>query len=104
MSVVVSFIKPAGIGGVYAAPGIGQCRVRETITVPGTTTAAVEAGEMVVIANGESSIVLAAHGKTPDAAAAAQDANTSAGYPVPAGLMVPVVASAGDKINIKAIA
>lgn len=103
MSVVVSFITPRGLGSV-SAPGIGECRVRETITVPGTTTATVADGEMVLISSNEADIVLAAHGTTPDGQAAASTAATSAGYPIPAGVIVPVMAKVGDKINIKALA
>jgi hypothetical protein len=102
MSVVVSFVTPRGIGSVDA-PAIGGCRVRETITVPGTTMAAVADGEMVLISSGESAIVLAAHGTVPDAAAAAQTAATSAGYPIPTSGFIPVMAKVGDRINIKAL-
>jgi hypothetical protein len=102
MSVVVSFIAPQGMGTVNA-PGIGACRVKEVITVPGTTTAAALAGEVVLICNGENSTVLAANGTAPDAQAGASAAATSAGYPIPVGCIVPVVPKAGDKINIKTV-
>lgn len=102
MSVVVSFISPRGIASINS-PGIGDCRVHETITVPGTTTATAAEGEIVLIASGEAAIVLAAHGTTPDAIAAASTAATTAGYPIPTSSMVIVVPRAGDKINIKAL-
>lgn len=103
MAVVVSFIRPSGIASVHA-PGIGECRASETITVPGTTTAAAQNGEIVIIASSEADIVLAAHGPAPDAAATASTTATSAGYPIPSGGFMPVVPKTGDKINVKALA
>lgn len=102
MAVIVSFFKPSGIGSA-GAPTIGGCRVMESITVPGTTTATVQDGELVVIGNGESSMVLAAHGTTPDAQATAETSATTAGYPVGAGQLFPTAPKVGDKINIKAL-
>lgn len=101
MAVKVSFVRPAGIGSVDA-PGIGACRVCETLTVPGATTAAAQDGEIAVIVSTESSAVVVAHGSTPDAAATAQTSATSAGYAVPPSQIVPIVLRAGDKISIKA--
>lgn len=101
MPVKVSFMKPGGLGSINAI-GVGDCRVCETITVPGTTTAALEDGEIVVLCSTEAATVVAAHGTTPDAAAIARTSATSAGYSVPAGVNVPVSAKVGDKINIKA--
>ena len=103
MTVVVSFFTPKGIGH-SAAPGIGACRIKEVITVPGTTTNALAAGEMAIIVNGETVDVLAANGTTPDAQAAASTAASSAGYPCPIGVPMVVVGSVGDKINIKVVA
>lgn len=102
MAVLVSFITPRGIGAI-SAPGVGDCRVCENITVPGTTTATALPGEMVLISSGEAALVRAAHGTAPDAAAADRTSATSAGYPVPPGILVPVVPKAGDKISIKAL-
>ncbi|TQN59597.1 hypothetical protein FLX27_22045 [Agrobacterium tumefaciens] len=104
MSVVVSFFKPGGIGGVGAAPGIGYCRATEVLAVPGTTTTASQAGEMILIVSSESNVVRVAHGNTPDAAAAAATSDTTAGYPVAPGIMVPVAPGIGHKINVKALA
>lgn len=103
MTVVVSFIRPKGVGSVDA-PGVGSIRIREDITIPGTTTATVEDGEVVIVGNGETSMVAVAHGITPDAAAAESTHETSAGYPVAAGTVSdPFVPDTGAKINIKAI-
>lgn len=101
MSVKVSFMKPGALGSIDAV-GIGDCRICETITVPGTTTATLEAGEIVVLCSTEATAVVAAHGTTPDAASVARTNATSAGYGVPVGINVPVSAKVGDKINIKA--
>lgn len=101
MTVVVSFITSRGNG--YAT-AIGRVVARENITIPGTTTRACQPGEMVVIGNGESSMVAVAWGPTPDAAALAETNATSAGVAVPAGgLSYPLDPKSGDKINIKAV-
>ena len=100
MPVKVSFMKPGGLGSINAI-GVGDCRVCETITVPGTTTAALEAGEIVVLCSTEAATVVAAHGATPDAAATARTNATSAGYSVPIGINMPIAAKVGDKISIK---
>lgn len=102
MTVVVSFIKSVS-GGVNAS-AVGECRVRENLTVGGTTTATVLNGEMVVIGNAETSMIAAAFGATPDAAATASSGVTSAGFPVPAGQnSYPLLPPAGSKINVKAV-
>jgi len=103
MAVIVSFIRPGGLGSVHAV-GIGACRVRETLALNGTTTAALEDGEIAVLCSTETTTVLGAFGVTPDAAAAASTAVTSAGFPLPVGMIVPVAGLAGSKINVKAMA
>lgn len=104
MTVIVSFITPAGIGSVDA-PGIGACRIRENITIPGTTSASLLPGEIAIVGNAETAMVAIAFGTSPDAAATSASGSTSAGYPVPAGQNSdPIVAPAGSKINVKAIA
>lgn len=102
MTVVVSFIRQAARGS--EASGVGKVRVRENITIPGTTTATVQDGELVIVGNAESSMVAVAFGTTPDAAALASTSATSAGMPVPAGQMgFPIIPTTGDKINVKAV-
>jgi len=101
MTVKISFIKPGGLGSINAV-GIGACRVCETITIPGTTTASLQAGEIAVLVSTESGPCVAAHGTTPDAAATDATAATSAGYGVPEGTAFPVAGNVGDKFNIKA--
>ncbi|MEQ1901870.1 MAG: hypothetical protein ABL866_14200 [Devosia sp.] len=102
MSVTVSFILagPDRSG----LPAINRVRVKEVISIPGTTTATVAAGEMVVVGNGETSMVAVAFGTTPDAALTAEDGVvSSAGYPVGAGQVSdPLAPAAGAKVNIKA--
>lgn len=103
MTVVVSFIshKALGLGPVL---GVGVVRVREDITIPGSTTATAQAGEIVLVGNGETSMVAIAFGTTPDAAALAATAATSAGFVVPAGCTSqPICPPAGAKINVKAV-
>lgn len=99
MTVVVSFVKPQGAGVV----GMGRVRIRENISVPGTTTNAAEDGEIIIIGNAETSPVNAAWGTTPDAAATAASAATTAGVPIFAGAVsFPITPKIGEKINIKA--
>ena len=101
MTVTVSFLNAGpGAGGVS---GISRVRVKEVVTVPGTTTATAQAGEIIVVGNGEASMVAVAIGTTPDAAAVAETAATTAGYPVGAGQVSdPFMPAAGAKVNIKA--
>lgn len=102
MTVVVSFIRQAARGS--EASGVGDVRVREDITVPGTTTATLQAGELVLIGNAETSMVAIAFGTAPDAAALAKTTATSAGMAVAAGAVsYPVIPAVGDKINVKAV-
>lgn len=101
MTVVVSFIKAQSD---EAAAAIGVCRVRENITPPGTTVATTQPDEMVVIGNAETTMVAAAFGSTPDAAATAATSQTSAGIPIPSGgLSYALAPPTGSKINIKAV-
>lgn len=101
MTVKVSFIKPGGLGSVNVI-GIGACRICETVTVPGSTSASIQDGEIAVLMSTESAACVAAHGTTPDAAATAATAATSAGYGVPVGVAFPIAGKVGDKINLKA--
>jgi hypothetical protein len=101
MTVQVIFFKAKGVGSVHS-PGVGDITAREAVTIPATTSRAVADGEIVVVLNEETSAVLVAYGTTPDATATASTAATSAGYPVPAGLVSPpIVAPTGAKINVK---
>lgn len=94
MTVVVSFVRPKNL---YSASGIGSVRVRENLAVGGTTSATAEDGEMIVVGNGETSMVAVAFGSgSPDAA------NT--GFALGAGqVSLPIVANAGDKVNVKTV-
>ncbi len=101
MTVVVSFIR---VGPQYSASGINNVRIRENLTVGGTTTATAEDGEMVLIGNAETSMIAAAFGTTPDAATASRTGASSAGMPIPAGgQSYPIFPAAGDKINVKTV-
>lgn len=104
MSVTVVFFTPGGIGSINA-PGVGSVRIRETLTIPNSTTAAVQEGEAVMVYNGETSGVAVAFGSTPDAAATDKTSATTAGYPVaPSQLSPTFVPKIGDKVNVKVIA
>lgn len=93
MTVVVSFIRPR-VSGV--ASGVGSVRKRENVAVGGTTTTTAESGEIVIIGNGETSMVAVAFGSAPDAAVN--------GVPVAAGgVSYPLFLNSGDKINVKAV-
>lgn len=103
MPVIVSIMAPGAMGSAEAVC-YGQCRVRETITVPGTTTASAQNGEIFVLCSTEAATVLAATGSTPDAQAAAMSSASGAGAPVPPGQIVVFQPRAGDKLNVKALA
>jgi hypothetical protein len=104
MTVVVSFVTP-GAGGA-GSNGVNKVRAQERITIPGTTTTTSQVGEIILIGNGEASMVAVAFGTTPDAAATA-DASpvTSAGFPVASGTVgAPLCPGvSGAKVNIKAV-
>jgi len=103
MTCVVSFIR-AKTGGAGAA-SVGSVRKKEVVTVPGSTTITAEAGEIALVGNGETTMVLVAWGSTPDAVATSETSATTAGMPVAAGwTSPPLVMNAGDKVNIKAVA
>lgn len=100
MTVVVSFIKPQGAGVI----GMGDVRVRENLAVTGTTTAQAQDGEIIIIGNNETSMVAVAWGTTPDGAALAKTAATTAGVPIGAGAVsYPITPKPGDKINVKVV-
>lgn len=103
MTVFVSFIQPGALGSIHA-PGVGAARVRESLTIPATTTAAFADGELAIVFNNESAPVFVAFGTTPDAAATASGSATTAGVTIGAGSWLPIVGKAGDKINAKAVA
>lgn len=105
MSVVVSFVKTRNIGPSDAAPGIGRVRATEVLALDGTTTETVQASEIILIGNGEASMILAAFGLDPDADATEETADTSAGFPVAAGTVTGgIPAPEGSKVNVKALA
>lgn len=103
MAVIVSFMRPGGLGSIHAV-GVGRVRVRESLSLNGTTTASAVEGEMALLCSTEEGVVLAAFGTTPDAAATAATGVTTAGFSVPPGTWVPVALPVGAKINVKAIA
>jgi len=101
MPVKVSFMRPAYVGD-KANLALGSCRICETLTVPASTTASAQEGEFVLISSTEAATVVCAHGTTPDAAATAETAATSAGYAIPPSLIFAIQPKVGDKINVKA--
>lgn len=103
MPVKISMGKPSLVGNLSVL-AFGQFRVSETVSVGGTTTITAQQGEIALLVSTESGTVNASHGVTPDAAATAATAATSAGYGVPPGVPYPVALQPGDKINIKVFA
>lgn len=104
MTVTVSFIRAGQIGSQADRDDIiTRVRARETIAVSGTTTETAEDGELILIANSETSMIRAAIGTTPDADAMADNGEvTSAGFSIPAGLVgIPIQGFAGAKVNVE---
>lgn len=100
---IISYLKPGTPPGSRGL-GIRDCRVRETVALSSTTSAAAQDGEFAVVGNTESSMILVARGTTPDAAATAATSDTTAGFPLAAGQVSdPIAMAAGDKISVKAI-
>ena len=103
MTVTVCFFSPQSIGSV-AAPGVGHVRIREDLTIPGTTTAEARTGELVIVCNGEVDNVAVALGLMPDGDATASNEKTTAGFPVASGsVSLPFTTRFGDKVSVKAI-
>ena len=104
MAAHVIFFSPRGIASIDA-PGIGDVRVREVVAVPGMTETETRDGEIVLIANEGTGSILAAYGKSPDAAALVSTSSTSAGLLIQAGrYSPPIVPRAGDKFAFVALA
>lgn len=104
MSVVVSFVRVKGIGSA-SAPGIGGVRATEVVALDGTTTESTQEDEVILIGNAEASMILAAFGSTPDAAATEETPATSSGFPIAAGTVTGgIPAPEGSKVSVKAIA
>lgn len=100
MAVQVLFFSPKGIGSINA-PGVGQVRLREALSLGDVTTGAAEHGEAVVVFNGEASPVLVAHGSAPNAAVTEATPATTAGYAVPAGqCSPPFMVATGAKVSV----
>lgn len=103
MSIVVSFMSAGRLAGSSGSVGIGRCRARETLTLGSgvTTSTAAQEGEIALVHSTEASTILGAKGATPDAAATAASSASDAGFPIPAGEMLPVDVQAGEKLNFK---
>ena len=102
MAVIVSFVTIKGAGSV-SSPAIHRCRARESLALNGVTTGATQENELLFIANNEASMVFVAWGTTPDAAAAAESAASSAGISVPAGQSFAVFPPEDSKVSAKAV-
>lgn len=61
MTVVVSFVTP-GVGGA-GANGVNRVRAQERIALNGTTTETSRVGEVILIGNGETSMIAVAFGR-----------------------------------------
>lgn len=102
MPAFVSFVITNSSGPIG---NITRVVATEEVAVPGTTTREVQEGESVIVFNSESSDVRVAWGSTPDADAADETDDTSAGLPLGAGSESPVlIPEPGSNINIKALA
>jgi hypothetical protein len=104
MTVVVSFLTAGSAGA--GANGVNRVRAQERVTVPGTTTNTSRVGEIILVGNGETSMVAVAFGTAPDAAATVENPGvTSAGFPVGAGMVsAPITSGDGvSKVNIKIV-
>lgn len=104
MAVVVNFVRCRGIEGAYAAPIISEVRIREDITVPGTTTNSIQDGEVIMVVNNESNAVAVAVGTAPNADAIESSAATSAGFAINSRDSFAFYPPGGAKVNVKAVA
>ena len=104
MPASVSFLRPRTAGG--GATAASAIRKKEVINLASTTTITAEEGEYAIVLNTEATAVLVAYGSTPDAQAATSTAATSAGIAIASGLEGPLLGplTAGDKVNVKAVA
>lgn len=103
MSVHVVFFVPESIGA-DGAPGIGNIRAREVVSVPGVTETEVRQNEIVIVYNDGSTPILVAHGHDPDAEQLVSNADSSAGLPLSAGKETPpIVAQIGAAIAVAAL-
>lgn len=106
MTVLVSFIRPSPLGNGWAGAGIGSIRAQERVTIGNTTVGATVFGDIVLIGNGEASMIAAAYGTAPNADATAEAMpGTSASFPIGAGMVgVPITnLPVGSKINVKTV-
>jgi len=107
MTVLVSFIRPSSLGGGWGGAGIGEVRAQERLALGGTTTTTVAFGDIVLIGNGEATMIAAAYGTAPNADATVSALpTTSASFPIGAGQVgVPMTnLPIGSKINVKTVA
>lgn len=107
MTVLVSFLRPSALGGGWAGAGIGSVRAQERVAIGGTTTTTVVFGDIVVIGNGEATMIAVAYGTAPNADTTAENLpTTSASFPIGAGQVgVPMTnLPVGSKINVKTVA
>lgn len=100
MPAVISFISTDGASSINVQL-ISDVRVTESKAIPGTTTAAAVGREAALIVNTEASAIMVAWGTTPDAAALAKTALTTAGVCIPSGQSIVVALPIGAKINAK---
>jgi hypothetical protein len=103
VTVVVNFCKARGIDGAYAAPELSEIRKRENITIPATTSNAIEDGEVVIIYNGEANPIAVAFGTAPDADATSSTSSTSAGLAIAANGSISLYPPNGSTINVKSM-
>lgn len=102
MAVLVAFMRPAGIA-TLANLAVGEVRAYESVALSGDMSTVALDGEWAMVVSTETATVKGAVGSAPDPAATAATTVTSAAYPVPAGIPVPVALKAGDKLKFAAL-
>lgn len=103
MPYTVMFVKPEGDPSRGVPFAILRVRAMQVIALDATTSILAEAGDYIIVGNGEADMIRFAKGTVPNADATAESSATTAGMTVPAGSNSdPVKAVAGDKVQIKA--
>lgn len=101
MPLKVAFMKPAYAGSIYNL-ATGFCRASETLSAGVASTTTALDGEIMLILSTEAAAIVVAVGITPNGAASAATGTTSAGFPVPPNVLIPVQCRGGDKIEFEA--
>ena len=103
MAVYVSFVQLA-FANQFDVQLISGIRATEALTVPDTTEIVAVDGEVALVKNDDDVTRLIAWGTTPDGAAVASTAATTAGLALRSGEAVLLRVPRGAKVNAKALA